>query len=953
MTDRVLQEETDVNVVLKRRLLRNRHESQEHQRISVLLVSLLGLLALASVTVASAAGGLFLTYRTLAEGYVPIEEKIVERYVGLTQIYDRGGPTNGVYLGTISNPQGQLINPVPLSEISPWMIEATVSTEDNSFWKNPGVNPTGLIRAAWENYAGGGIGTGTGGSSITQQLVKNVYLSTDCEIIDGVETCVAPRTLERKLKEIAYAFELEQDATKEQILEWYLNSISYADRFVGVEAAAQGYFRKPAKDLTLAEAALLAGIPAAPTKYHPRLNCETDPATDTCIVDELGRTTIAGEAKRRQEYVLDLMVEHRRLTPEQAAAAKAEVVKVYPQTPETKALAWIESQVEPALVRMCEGGVLPMTPGTKDCFESVRSAGYRVTTTLDWEKTQKAQEMMYEAIQAGLAAGCNCHNAAIATIEPATGQVIVYAPNIDPSNTSDPRVAGNIDQLTEINQPGSSFKPAVYLAWMDILNKTPLSSIWDTSPLPLTDDQNVLPENRVTITNPRPGGGGEGLITARLALGGSQNVPAFRAAAEVGVDNVIATAKALGITTLEDGFDPTFYDHDAVRYGPSIATGGANVRPIDMAYMNATIANMGYMVGVPTYAKTVNPDELLSISQVEDDDLEEALTQRLMFQRGYLRLPGTRPLDPVVILRVEGINGEVLYEHGPDLQRVQVMNPGSVWMLHSIMSDCTARVIIWGCGSSNDDLALDVFLDGVKIPMGVKTGTQQGFTNARDTLSTWMNGYSRYAATVVWVGNADKSLVNDSSFASANTTVRLFKRWMAQYHAFLRDEGVFQTPAGFEDLQPSNVKFGPYQTATTERGRRGGCNQYIDGWQRTDIEYKGDCMGLGYMPLPEFKPQLAAAIAARYGIPTRPGQFAPPAPSAAERAAGVQAPTPTPTPQQATPTPTPQAATPTPTPTTARRDSDDETRGSGAANDSDPNRGRGGGNSGRGGGRGR
>jgi len=362
--------------------------------------------------------------------------------------------------------------------------------------------------------------------------------------------------------------------------------------------------------------------------------------------------------------------------------------------------------------------------------------------------------------------------------------------------------------------------------------------------------------------------------------------------------------------------------------------------------MNATIANMGYMVGVPTYAKTVNPDELLSLSEAEGDELEEVLHQRLMFQRGYLQLPGTRPLDPVVVLKVEGIIGEVLYEHGPDLQRVQVMNPGSVWMLHTIMSDCTARVIIWGCGSSNDDLGLDVFLDGVKIPMGVKTGTQQGFTSATDTLSTWMNGYSRYAATVVWVGNADKSLVNDSSFASANTTVRLFKRWMSQYHAFLRDEGVFTTPAGFEELQPSNVKFGPFQTATTERGRRGGCNQRIDGWQRTDIEYKGDCMGLGYVPLPAFKPQLAAAIAGRYGIPIRAGQIAPPPPSAEERAAGVQAPTPTPTPQQATPTPTP-------TPSTASRERDE---GNGRNGDSrggpGSNRGRGG-DSGRSGGRGR
>jgi membrane peptidoglycan carboxypeptidase len=174
---------------------------------------------------------------------------------------------------------------VPLDDISPHMINATVSTEDNSFWDNPGVNITGLARAAYENYVGGEFGSGTGGSSITQQLIKNVYICPS--IGDEASKCVAERTLKRKLKEIAYALELEQDYSKEEILQLYLNQISYADRYIGVQAAADGYFRKPAKDLTLAEAAALAGVPQFPTRYHPRLNCVRDDAGQ-CVLDELG-----------------------------------------------------------------------------------------------------------------------------------------------------------------------------------------------------------------------------------------------------------------------------------------------------------------------------------------------------------------------------------------------------------------------------------------------------------------------------------------------------------------------------------------------------------------------------------------------------------------------------------------------------------------------------------------
>ena len=196
------------------------------------------------------------------------------------------------------------------------------------------------------------------------------------------------------------------------------------------------------------------------------------------------------------------------------------------------------------------------------------------------------------------------------------------------------------------------------------------------------------------------------------------------------------------------------------------------------------------------------------------------------------------------------------------------------------MSDCTARFIIWACGSSNNDLNLDSFMpDGTKIPTGIKTGTQQGFANPNDTLATWMNGYSRYAATAVWVGNADKSLVNNVTFASANATTYLFKNWMSQYHADLKAAGVFNgAPAGFADLQPSYVAYMPFQSATTERGHGGGCGQMVMTWVRTDLVYKGDCNGGSFMPLPPFQIADAINLAAARGIRAGYGPARPVAP---------------------------------------------------------------------------
>jgi len=321
-------------------------------------------------------------------------------------------------------------------------------------------------------------------------------------------------------------------------------------------------------------------------------------------------------------------------------------------------------------------------------------------------------------------------------------------------------------------------------------------------------------------------------------------VGAFRAAYEGGVDNVIAMAKKLGITTLDQHFDPTFRSHPDITYGASIATGGANIRAIDMAYMNATIANMGEMVGVKTLAKTVELKSLKSTAIDTGADYDLAREQARDFARGNIRIPGTRELDPVVILQVKSADGTVVFTQ-PEPEKKQVVDAGSVWLLHSIMSDCGARFIIWGCGDSNNDLRLDSFMEnGTKIPGGVKTGTQQGPLNAADTLATWMNGYSRYAATSVWVGNANKDLVRDgppANYAAANTTVRLFKNWMGWYHTYLSGKGVFTTPAGFDALRPRNVAQSGLHSPATDRGLAGGCDQTVVSWVRTDVTYASDC----------------------------------------------------------------------------------------------------------------
>ncbi|HEX5369003.1 MAG TPA: biosynthetic peptidoglycan transglycosylase, partial [Dehalococcoidia bacterium] len=224
--------------------------------------ALLALILVSPAIVLAAAYGIVQGFDHYSRGYVPPQQLVLDQELRGARIYDR----NGQLLYEFVDDENGTRLPVTLDQIAPVMLAATIATEDSSFYTNPGVNVKGLARAAWENFGpflekqDAAALEGSGGSSITQQLIKNVYIPQQDR---------QKRTLDRKLTEAAYALQITADNDKSQILQWYLNQISYGGLYNGIEAATEGYFGKKASELSLAEAALLAGIPQSPASYDP------------------------------------------------------------------------------------------------------------------------------------------------------------------------------------------------------------------------------------------------------------------------------------------------------------------------------------------------------------------------------------------------------------------------------------------------------------------------------------------------------------------------------------------------------------------------------------------------------------------------------------------------------------------------------------------------------------
>ncbi len=529
---------------------------------------------------------------------LPLPDEVgrrAEQAFKTTKIYDRAGKT---ILFEIVDPQGGDRTVVPLAQIPQHLINATIALEDQNFYTNPGFNVRGLLRAAYNNLRGQPI---QGGSSITQQLVKNVIIPPE------ERTKIS---YQRKIRELILAWELGRRypgrAGKDQILEWYLNTVYYGNLAYGVEAAAETYFGKHVQDLSLAEAAMLAAIPQFPA-INPL-------AQD----DELRQ-----EAKRRQGLVLDQMYLQGYITAEEATQAKQQPLRYAPKRFEIKAPHFV----------MYVRQLLEQRYGTDLLFHG----GLKVTTTIDLELQTLAEEVARGHVRKLQAEQRDVTNAGLVTIDPRTGEILAMLGSLD---FFDPDIDGQVNVTLAPRQPGSAFKPFTYATALAISDSrssadkhavrstqyaikhpfTPATLLWDIrTAFPDPPHPPYAPENYDQKEH--------GPVLLRAALANSYNIPAVRVLNQVGIAEVLKTAHRMGINTLNRD-----------DYGLSLTLGGGEVRLLDMTYAYSVFANNGRMTGRP-----VPPDR---------------------------RRPGYRALDPVAILRVEESHGNVLDEYQPATEQV-------------------------------------------------------------------------------------------------------------------------------------------------------------------------------------------------------------------------------------------------------------------------------------------
>ena len=433
-----------------------------------------------------------------------------------TKILDR----NGVLLYRIYKDQNRTL--IPLGRVSKTMKEATIAIEDKEFYEHRGISLRGVIRAMRENITGESV---QGGSTITQQLVKNTLLTSE-------------RTFKRKIRELLLAVLVEGTYSKDEILEMYLNEISYGGSTYGVEEASQRYFGKSAAQLTLSESALLAGLPAAPSAYSP-----------------FGPTPEL--AYDRQKEVLRRMVEDHYITQAEADAAKAETLHFRQDTNDIQAPHFV-MYVRSLLAKQYGEDVLSQ-------------GGLEVRTTLDLSTQDSTQKIVRDEVDA--LARLRISNGAALVTEPTTGEILAM---VGSKNYFDFAHDGQVNVTMRPRQPGSSIKPLTYSIAIDQGKKTPASTISDEPiSFSIAGSPPYSPKNY--------DGKFHGNVTVREALGSSYNIPAVKTLAEIGVSTMIDKAEEMGVTTWKD----------RQRFGLSLTLGGGEVLMTELSQIYGTFANEG------------------------------------------------------------------------------------------------------------------------------------------------------------------------------------------------------------------------------------------------------------------------------------------------------------------------------------------------------------------------
>lgn len=463
--------------------------------------------------------------------------------------------------------------PVGIDTLPPHVYQASIAIEDQNFYHHFGFSAQGMIRAIKNTLFNNRL---QGGSTITQQLVKTALLTPE-------------RTIQRKIREAVLTVAVEILYTKNQILEMYLNHIPYGGTAYGIEAAAQRFFGKPAKDLNLEEAALLAGLPQAPTTYSPFGNPE--------------------KSKARQFEVLRRMAEDGYIPQQDADLAFQKELKFAPPTTDIKAphfVFYVRQILE-------ERFGLPM----------VEKGGLRVTTTLDLP--------LQEAAQASLSAEIDelekykATNGAALVTKPNTGEILAMIGSRDFFNND---IDGKVNVTTRLRQPGSSIKPLNYVTGLQLKNFTPASVILDfPTCFQVFGQPNYCPKNYDNSSH--------GVTNFRSALANSYNIPAVKVLAKNTLESFIATASAMGISTFQD----------SSRYGLSLTLGGGEVMMTDMATAFGTIANQGVRKDLEPFLKIedyqgnilyeYNPDQTQDLLNFFFDE-SQAESNQIGVERGGL-----------------------------------------------------------------------------------------------------------------------------------------------------------------------------------------------------------------------------------------------------------------------------------------------------------------------------
>jgi len=470
----------------------------------------------------------------LASNEFPVSTKILDRHNQLLyEIYSDQNRT-----------------PINLNDLPDHIKYATISIEDKNFYKHHGFAWEGITRAFINILFKKNL---QGGSTITQQLVKTTLLTPE-------------RTIKRKIREALLAIGTEIRYKKDQILEMYLNHVPYGGTAYGIEQATQLYFNKSAQDLDLAEAALLAGLPQAPTRYSP-----FGPNPDA--------------SKNRQAQVLKRMFEDKYITQDDYQNALNQELTFAPQTQNIKA-PHFSLFIKQILVE-------------KYGQQLVEKGGLRVTTSLDYDIQKQAEDIV--ATEAAKLERAKVSNAAALVTKPRTGEIIAMIGSKDYFNLE---IDGNVNITTRLRQPGSSIKPINYATGL-ILGYTPSTMFLDVPSCFNAPGQpsSYCPRNYDNQFH--------GPVQMRFALGNSFNIPAVKMLAANSVEAMVATASAMGITTYQD----------SSNYGLSLTLGGGEVRMIDMAVAFGVFANQGLKVKLTPILKI--EDYLGNV--LEEIDLENEL----------------------------------------------------------------------------------------------------------------------------------------------------------------------------------------------------------------------------------------------------------------------------------------------------------------------------------------